>query len=90
MIDPRTTNIVGQRVAIARRGANPIEVLGHGVVRVIDYQGGCFAFLIEAVGEIDRFGVGDGGLFQVTTFDESIEVVVDRELVESRSEESAR
>lgn len=92
MIDPRTTNIVGQRVAITRRGVNSLEprVLGRGVVRVIDYQGGCFAFLIEAVGEIDGFGVGDGGLFQVTTLDESIEVVVDREPVESGSEEPAR
>ncbi len=83
MIDPRTTNIVGQRVIVARRGVAPSDaaarVFGRGIVRVVDYQGGHFAFLIEAVGAIDQFGVGDGGLFQVTTWDEETEVAVDRE-----------
>src|SRR5580765_3662888 len=80
MIDPRTTNIVGQRVLIKHRGEPAREVLGSGIVRVIDYHGGSFSFLIEALGEIssERFGVGDGGLFEVSTSDESVEVVVDR------------
>jgi hypothetical protein len=66
MIDPRTTNIVGQRVLIKHRAMLECDVIGRGVVRVVDYQGGSFSFLIEAVGEIDRFGTGDGGLFEVS------------------------
>lgn len=83
MIDPRTTNIVGQRVLIMRRSTDPAErqKLGRGIVRVIDYQGSCFAFLIEAVGAINHLGVGNGGLFEVTTWSEETEVVVDREVV---------
>jgi hypothetical protein len=83
MIDPRTTNIIGQRVLIARRSTTPAEreLLGRGIVRVIDYQGGGFAFLLEAVGTIDRFGVGDGGLFEVTTANETVEVVVDCKII---------
>jgi len=79
VIDPRTTNIVGQRVLIVDRAAPPRTTYGRGVVRVVDYQHGVFAFLIEALGPISCFGVGDGGLFQITTADETAEVIVDRE-----------
>lgn len=85
MIDPRTTNIVGQRVLIARRDPSNTEPLGRGVVRVVDYQGGAFAFLIEAVGPVHASWSGDdllaedGCLFQVTTWDETIKLVVDHE-----------
>ena len=80
MIDPRTTNIVSQRVLIVKRSlVATSEVYGRGVVRVVDYQHGAFTFLIEAVGPIDALGVSDGGLFQASTFDESVEVIVDRE-----------
>jgi hypothetical protein len=80
VIDPRTTNIVGQRVVIVSRSFTAArETYGRGIVRVVDYQHGIFAFLIEAVGSIEAFGVHDGGLFQVTTSDETNEVIVDRE-----------
>lgn len=82
MIDPRTTNIVGQRVLIVRRDPSNRELLGRGVVRVVDYQAGAFALLIEAVGPVHGRGAllaGDGSLFQVTTWDETIDLVVDRE-----------
>ena len=85
MIDPRTTNIVGQRVLIMSQNPDNVDPLGRGVVRVTDYQNGAFAFLIEAVGEVraswnrDVLLAGNGELFQVTTFDETIKLVVDRE-----------
>ena len=75
MIDPRTTNIIGQRVVIIRRAEQ--QTLGRGVMRVVDYQEGAFAFLIEAIGAIDGLAI-DGSLFQVTTWDETIEIIVDR------------
>lgn len=82
MIDPRTTNIVGQRVLILKRGV-PLgkqELLGRGIVRVVDYQGGSFAFLIEAVGDLDYWGsVSDGSLVTISTGDETYEIIVDRE-----------
>lgn len=80
MIDPRTTNIIGQHVMIVKRSFEGARMTyGRGIVRVVDYQHGYFSFLVEAVGSIEEFGTHDGGLFQVTTADECYEVVVDRE-----------
>lgn len=91
MIDPRSTNIIGQRVLILKRATNPSEQIGRGIVRVVDHQGGCFALLIEAVGALAWFGVSDGGLFEVSTAYEDIEVVVDHEVPDTRSsDESGR
>jgi hypothetical protein len=82
VIDPRTTNIVGQRVLILKRDFHleKREFLGRGVVRVVDYQEGSFALLIEAVGAIAFWGtVSDGSLVTISTGDETYEIVVDRE-----------
>lgn len=76
MIDPRTTNLIGQRVLILRRSAEPHEVLGQGTVRVVDYQGSHFAILIEALTPIPCFGTTAGGLFVITTSDETLEIVI--------------
>lgn len=90
MIDPRTTNIVGQRVLIVRRTTDPDKrkTLARGVVRVVDYQDATFVMLIEAVGtseDMDSwFSVVDGSLFQVSVADETIEVMVDRGVPEIR------
>jgi len=89
MIDPRTTNIVGQRVLIARRDPSNSELLGRGVVRVVDCQSSAFAFLIEAVGPVhapwsgDDLLAEDGCLFQVTSWDETIKLIVDHERTSS-------
>lgn len=82
MIDPRTTNLIGQHILIVRRGviSTAPQVLGRGIVRVVDYQGSSFALLIEAVGAIsDWYIVGDGGLFEVSAADETVEVIMDHE-----------
>lgn len=80
MIVPGATNIVGQRVVIVARGGSPTAVrYGRGIVRAVDLQHGIFTFLIEAVGSVDLFTDTDGGFFQVTTADETVEVIVDRE-----------
>lgn len=82
MIDPRTTDIVGSRVRIVKR-ADSRQMQGHGVVRVVDYNQGAFALLIEAVGRIGDgswwFRVEDGELFEVSMSDETLAVVVERE-----------
>ena len=79
MIDPRTTNIVGTYVRIVKR-EDPLNVQARGVVRVVDYNQGAFALLIEAVGDVDDgswFRMRDGELFQISMFDESVAVVVE-------------
>ena len=79
MIDPRTTNIVGTHVRIVKR-EDPLNVQARGVVRVVDYNQGAFALLIEAVGDVDDgswFRMRDGELFQISMFDESVAVVVE-------------
>lgn len=81
MIDPRTTNIVGAHVRLVKR-IDPSNIQGRGVVRVVDYNQGAFALLIEAIGVIGDgscFSASDGELFQVSLFDESIAVVVENE-----------
>ena len=75
MIDPRTTNIVGVKVKIIKRWNS--AVCGRGVVRVVDYNHGAFNFLVESTDYTNDFGASKGGLFQVSTLDESLEVVVD-------------
>lgn len=75
MIDPRTTDIVGERVIVVSRG-NPDDVIARGVVRVVDCEHGTFHLLIEADGDAPRWGVRDGGLFQVSAVDEGVEIVV--------------
>ena len=77
MIDPRTTNIVGAHVRLVKR-IDPSNIQGRGVVRVVDYNQGAFALLIEAIGAIGDgswFSANDGELFQVSLFDESIAVL---------------
>lgn len=79
MIDPRTTNIVGTRVRLVKC-ANPTDVQGRGVVRVVDYNHGTFTLLIEAVGAIGDgswYSASDGELFQVSLSDETISVFID-------------
>jgi hypothetical protein len=81
MIDPRTTNIVGAHVRLVKR-IDPSNIQGRGVVRVVDYNQGAFALLIEAIGVIGDgswFSASDGELFQVSLFDESIAVVVEND-----------
>ena len=81
MIDPRTTNIVGAHVRLVKR-IDPSNIQGRGVVRVVDYNQGAFALLIEAIGAIGDgswFSANNGELFQVSLFDESIAVLVENE-----------
>lgn len=77
MIDPRTTNIVGTRVRIVNRSNQRITC--RGVVRVVDYNQGVFALLIEATETADDLYPSKGELFQVSLFDESIAVTVEDE-----------
>lgn len=84
MIDPRTTNLIGAHVLIRRRdlGTEPsaAAVMGRGVVRVVDNQQGCFLLLIETVGTVNLYGgLDDGSLFQVSLYDETTEILVDRD-----------
>jgi DNA repair protein RadA/Sms len=46
-------------------------------VRVVDYNQGAFALLIEAVGDSSWYSLSDGELFQVSLFDETIAVVIE-------------
>jgi len=82
VIDPRTTNIVGTHVQIVKR-IDPSNIQGRGVVRVVDYNQGAFMLLIEAVGIIGDGTWVDGELFQVSLFDESIAVIVEKRMLET-------
>ena len=76
MIDPRTTDIVGVHVRLVNR-ADPSNIKAYGVVRVVDYNQGAFALLIEAVGDSSWYSLSDGELFQISMFDETTAVVID-------------
>jgi len=78
MIDPRTTNIVGERVRVVRRG-DYAKVYARGVVRVVDYNQGTFMLLVESIEDRDSdwWSLSKGELFQVSLFDESTAVIVD-------------
>lgn len=79
MIDPRTTNIVGECVRVVKRN-KPAEILGRGVVRVVDYNQGSFVMLVEATEDTTSdWRLSKGELFQVSVLDEWTEVLVDRE-----------
>lgn len=81
MIDPRTTDIVGTHVRLVKR-IDPSNIQGRGVVRVVDYNQGAFALMIEAIGTIGDgswFSASHGELFQVSLFDEAIAIVVENE-----------
>jgi hypothetical protein len=73
--------MIGQHISIVHKGTFAAEPkpLGRGIIRALHYQDGSFALLIEALGAIDAFGINDGALFHLTTSDETVEVIVDRE-----------
>ncbi len=88
MIDPRSSNIVGDCVRIVKR-ADPHNTLGRGIVRAVDWNNGAFTLLIEAVGIIDSSYGGspharDGELFQVSLFDETLAAMADNESGETQ------
>jgi hypothetical protein len=77
VIDPRTTDIVGTRVRIVKRG-EAATVYARGVVRVVDYNHDTFTLLIEATEEVDSYWrLSKGSLFQVSVLDEWTETLVD-------------
>jgi hypothetical protein len=79
VIDPRTTNIVGERVQVVKR-SSPTTVLARGAVRVVDYNQGTFVLLVEATEAMDSdWCTHKGELFQVSVLDEWTEVLVDGE-----------
>lgn len=75
MTDPRTTNLVGAHVRLVKR-ANRSSI-GRGVVRAVHYHQHAFVLMIEALGDAPWFGAGNGGLFQVSLLDETMEVVIE-------------
>lgn len=74
--DP-TCELIGAAVRIVRRG-NPEEVLARGSVRhvITDTGGNCSLVIASPLGS-DGLSVRPGGIFQVSLWDESSEVLVD-------------
>lgn len=85
MIDPRSTDIIGEAVRLVARGSfgrldmAKGDVVARGVVRVVAVEDGLLWLLIESIGDARIWNVCDGGLFQVCVSHEEFEVVVDDE-----------